>query len=120
MSKGEGAVSREHREAAVAVMRAMQAVTGNEEERLRGALLLHAKALADAEQRGRAEGWVLCSERMPETLSWVLGWTIEPKGRLRINRVAWNGQYWDFVPGTSFSQGNVTHWRPLPPAPEPK
>ena len=61
------------------------------------------------------DGWISCSERMPEELDDVLvtdGEHVEVKW--------WNGHIWDcWAPRNSdISYKDVTHWMPLPEPPQ--
>ncbi|EIF6763503.1 DUF551 domain-containing protein [Escherichia coli] len=64
---------------------------------------------------GTPDGWISCSERMPEELDDVLvtdGEHVEVKW--------WNGHIWDcWAPRNSdISYKDVTHWMPLPEPPQ--
>ena len=62
--------------------------------------------------------WIPVAERMPERDVQVLGWYKDnPFSQYRPGVVAWNGNGWVFVYAHRYVT-NVTHWMPLPEAPE--
>ena len=62
--------------------------------------------------------WIPVTERMPERDVQVLGWYKDnPFSQYRPGVVAWNGNGWVFVYAHRYVT-NVTHWMPLPKAPE--
>ena len=62
--------------------------------------------------------WIPVAERMPERDVQVLGWYKDnPFSQYRHEVVAWNGNGWVFVYAHRYVT-NVTHWMPLPEAPE--
>ena len=62
--------------------------------------------------------WIPVTERMPERDVQVLGWYKDnPFSQYRPEVVAWNGNGWVFVYAHRYVT-NVTHWMPLPEAPE--
>ena len=62
--------------------------------------------------------WIPVTERMPERDVQVLGWYKDnPFSQYRPEVVAWNGNGWVFVYAHRYVT-NVTHWMPLPKAPE--
>ena len=62
--------------------------------------------------------WIPVAERMPERDVQVLGWYKDnPFSQYRHGVVAWNGNGWVFVYAHRYVT-NVTHWMPLPDAPE--
>lgn len=72
-------------------------------------------------------GWIACNERMPEADTPVL---VYIRGRVRTGELRWETptyeetfapyMYWDDPDddGQMWEWDDVTHWRPLPPAPE--
>ena len=81
---------------------------------------------ADAIERLTAENtalrekqrWIPVTERLPERDVQVLGWYKDnPFSQYRPEVVAWNGNGWVFVYAHRYVT-NVTHWMPLPGAPE--
>ena len=79
-------------------------------------------------QRGKTEAerdalrekqrWIPVTERLPERDVQVLGWYKDnPFSQYRPEVVAWNGNGWVFVYAHRYVT-NVTHWMPLPKAPE--
>ena len=81
---------------------------------------------ADAIERLTAENtalrekqrWIPVTERLPERDVQVLGWYKDnPFSQYRHEVVAWNGNGWVFVYAHRYVT-NVTHWMPLPGAPE--
>ena len=62
--------------------------------------------------------WIPVTERLPERDVQVLGWYKDnPFSQYRHEVVAWNGNGWVFVYAHRYVT-NVTHWMPLPDAPE--
>lgn len=62
--------------------------------------------------------WIPVTERLPERDVQVLGWYKDnPFSQYRHEVVAWNGNGWVFVYAHRYVT-NVTHWMPLPEAPE--
>ena len=62
--------------------------------------------------------WIPVAERLPERDVQVLGWYKDnPFSQYRPEVVAWNGNGWVFVYAHRYVT-NVTHWMPLPKAPE--
>ena len=62
--------------------------------------------------------WIPVTERLPERDVQVLGWYKDnPFSQYRPEVVAWNGNGWVFVYAHRYVT-NVTHWMPLPDAPE--
>jgi hypothetical protein len=62
--------------------------------------------------------WIPVAERLPERDVQVLGWYKDnPFSQYRPGVVAWNGNGWVFVYAHRYVT-NVTHWMPLPDAPE--
>ena len=62
--------------------------------------------------------WIPVAERLPERDVQVLGWYKDnPFSQYRPGVVAWNGNGWVFVYAHRYVT-NVTHWMPLPEAPE--
>lgn len=62
--------------------------------------------------------WIPVTERLPERDVQVLGWYKDnPFSQYRPEVVAWNGNGWVFVYAHRYVT-NVTHWMPLPEAPE--
>ena len=76
----------------------------------------------DAEEERDAlrekQRWIPVTERLPERDVQVLGWYKDnPFSQYRPEVVAWNGNGWVFVYAHRYVT-NVTHWMPLPKAPE--
>ena len=62
--------------------------------------------------------WIPVTERLPDRDVQVLGWYKDnPFSQYRHGVVAWNGNGWVFVYAHRYVT-NVTHWMPLPDAPE--
>ena len=62
--------------------------------------------------------WIPVTERLPERDVQVFGWYKDnPFSQYRPEVVAWNGNGWVFVYAHRYVT-NVTHWMPLPKAPE--
>ncbi|EPA3162765.1 DUF551 domain-containing protein [Yersinia enterocolitica] len=60
--------------------------------------------------------WIKCSDQMPESQQWGLVWAKWFNQQV----LCWEdvgGQWTDFD-GQSYSQDQITHWMPLPAAPE--
>lgn len=75
---------------------------------------------AEAERAALREKqrWIPVTERLPERDVQVLGWYKDnPFSQYRHEVVAWNGNGWVFVYAHRYVT-NVTHWMPLPDAPE--
>lgn len=71
----------------------------------------------NAALRGKPR-WIPVAERLPERDVQVLGWYKDnPFSQYRPGVVAWNGNGWVFVYAHRYVT-NVTHWMPLPEAPE--
>ena len=84
------------------------------------ALAQRKQAEAEAERAALREKqrWIPVTERMPERDVQVLGWYKDnPFSQYRHEVVAWNGNGWVFVYAHRYVT-NVTHWMPLPGAPE--
>ena len=78
------------------------------------ACVLAVAALREQEERR----WIPVTERLPERDVQVLGWYKDnPFSQYRHEVVAWNGNGWVFVYAHRYVT-NVTHWMPLPDAPE--
>ena len=73
------------------------------------------KEIADLRDK---QPWIPVTERMPERDIQVIGWYKDnPFSQYRLGVVAWNGNGWVFVYAHRYVT-NVTHWMPLPKAPE--
>ena len=84
------------------------------------ALAQRKQAEAEAERAALREKqrWIPVTERLPERDVQVLGWYKDnPFSQYRPEVVAWNGNGWVFVYAHRYVT-NVTHWMPLPEAPE--
>ena len=84
------------------------------------ALAQRKQAEAEAERAALREKqrWIPVTERLPERDVQVLGWYKDnPFSQYRPEVVAWNGNGWVFVYAHRYVT-NVTHWMPLPAAPE--
>ena len=84
------------------------------------ALAQRKQAEAEAERAVLREKqrWIPVTERFPERDVQVLGWYKDnPFSPYRPEVVAWNGNGWVFVYAHRYVT-NVTHWMPLPKAPE--
>ena len=78
----------------------------------------HAKAEAEKDALREKQRWIPVTERLPERDVQVLGWYKDnPFSQYRHEVVAWNGNGWVFVYAHRYVT-NVTHWMPLPKAPE--
>lgn len=65
-------------------------------------------------------GWISVKDRLPEKNQAVLGWYKDnPFAGYTYGVVSWNGKGWVFVYAQRYVT-NVTHWMPLPKAPETK
>ena len=77
-----------------------------------------AKAEAERDALREKKRWIPVTERLPERDVQVLGWYKDnPFSQYRPEVVAWNGNGWVFVYAHRYVT-NVTHWMPLPKAPE--
>lgn len=77
-----------------------------------------AKAETERDALREKQRWIPVTERMPERDVQVLGWYKDnPFSQYRPEVVAWNGNGWVFVYAHRYVT-NVTHWMPLPKAPE--
>ena len=64
--------------------------------------------------------WISVEDRLPEKNQAVLGWYKDnPFAGYTYGVVSWNGKGWVFVYAQRYVT-NVTHWMPLPKAPETK
>ena len=65
-------------------------------------------------------GWISVEDRLPEKNQAVLGWYKDnPFAGYTYGVVSWSGKGWVFVYAQRYVT-NVTHWMPLPKAPETK
>ena len=77
-----------------------------------------AEAEAERDALREKQRWIPVTERLPERDVQVLGWYKDnPFSQYRPEVVAWNGNGWVFVYAHRYVT-NVTHWMPLPEAPE--
>ena len=77
-----------------------------------------AKAEAERDALREKQRWIPVTERLPERDVQVLGWYKDnPFSQYRPEVVAWNGNGWVFVYAHRYVT-NVSHWMPLPGAPE--
>ena len=77
-----------------------------------------AEAEAERDALREKQRWIPVTERLPERDVQVLGWYKDnPFSQYRHEVVAWNGNGWVFVYAHRYVT-NVTHWMPLPGAPE--
>lgn len=77
-----------------------------------------AKAEAERDALREKQRWIPVTERLPERDVQVLGWYKDnPFSQYRPEVVAWNGNGWVFVYAHRYVT-KVTHWMPLPKAPE--
>ena len=85
------------------------------------ALAQRKQAEAEAERdalREKMPQWISVEERLPERGTQVLGWYKDnPFSPYRHEIVEWNGGGWIFVYAHRYVT-DVTHWMPLPEAPE--
>ena len=85
------------------------------------ALAQRKQAEAEAERdalREKLPQWISVEERLPERGTQVLGWYKDnPFSPYRHEIVEWNGGGWIFVYAHRYVT-DVTHWMPLPEAPE--
>lgn len=58
------------------------------------------------------DGWVACSERMPEGMQ-----TVITSNGFDIGQAWWDGEGWNSFDSHDVVPGEVTHWMPLPAAP---
>ena len=78
----------------------------------------NAKEEAERDALREKQRWIPVTERLPERDVQVLGWYKDnPFSQYRPEVVAWNGNGWVFVYAHRYVT-NVTHWMPLPAAPE--
>ena len=76
------------------------------------------EAEAERDALREKQRWIPVTERFPERDVQVLGWYKDnPFSQYRPEVVAWNGNGWVFVYAHRYVT-NVTHWMPLPKAPE--
>ena len=76
------------------------------------------EAEAERDALREKQRWIPVTERFPERDVQVLGWYKDnPFSQYRPEVVAWNGNGWVFVYAHRYVT-NVTHWMPLPEAPE--
>lgn len=59
------------------------------------------------------EGWVACSERMPDGMQ-----TVITSNGFDIGQGWWDGEGWNSFDSHDVVPGEVTHWMPLPAAPK--
>ena len=77
-----------------------------------------AEAEAERDALREKQRWIPVTARLPERDVQVLGWYKDnPFSQYRPEVVAWNGNGWVFVYAHRYVT-NVTHWMPLPEAPE--
>ena len=77
-----------------------------------------AEAEAERDALREKQRWIPVTERLPERDVQVFGWYKDnPFSQYRPEVVAWNGNGWVFVYAHRYVT-NVTHWMPLPEAPE--
>lgn len=77
-----------------------------------------AEAETEMDALREKQRWIPVTERLPERDVQVLGWYKDnPFSQYRPEVVAWNGNGWVFVYAHRYVT-NVTHWMPLPGAPE--
>lgn len=76
------------------------------------------QALSDFESQ--PSGWISVKDRLPEPFTDVLGWrgyrahVVRCAGNYEGNGIGWTTS----SNGLSFDIEKITHWMPLPPAPE--
>lgn len=58
------------------------------------------------------DGWVACSERMPEGMQ-----TVITSNGFDIGQGWWDGEGWNSFDSHDVAPGDVTHWMPLPSPP---
>ena len=76
------------------------------------------EAEAERDALREKQRWIPVTERLPERDVQVHGWYKDnPFSQYRPEVVAWNGNGWVFVYAHRYVT-NVTHWMPLPEAPE--
>lgn len=76
------------------------------------------EAEAERDALREKQRWIPVTERFPERDVQVLGWYKDnPFSQYRPEVVSWNGNGWVFVYAHRYVT-NVTHWMPLPEAPE--
>ena len=76
------------------------------------------EAEAERDALREKQRWIPVTERFPERDVQVLGWYKDnPFSQYRPEVVSWNGNGWVFVYAHRYVN-NVTHWMPLPEAPE--
>lgn len=73
----------------------------------------------------RASGWIPCSERMPEDdeevlFAFIYPWDKKTRVTLGRRRTKKSGESWWANSYCHFSDYDVTHWMPLPEAPQRK
>lgn len=61
------------------------------------------------------DGWVACSERMPDGMQ-----TVITSNGFDIGRGWWDGEGWNSFDSHDVVPGEVTQWMPLPAAPQQK
>lgn len=77
-----------------------------------------AEAETERDALREKQRWIPVTERLPERDVQGLGWYKDnPFSQYRPEVVAWNGNGWVFVYAHRYVT-NVTHWMPLPKAPE--
>lgn len=59
------------------------------------------------------DGWVACSERMPDGMQ-----TVITSNGFDIGQGWWDGEGWNSFDSHDVVPGEVTHWMPLPAAPQ--
>ncbi|MEJ9336322.1 DUF551 domain-containing protein, partial [Escherichia coli] len=70
-------------------------------------------AMLQSQNNGIKDGWISCSERMPDKLIPVM--VMYEDGEMWS--AMWNGNRWD--DGTEYTDPHsVTHWREMPAAPQ--
>ena len=67
---------------------------------------------ADGNSQVVQDGWVNCSERMPEGMQ-----TVITSNGFDIGQAWWDGEGWNSFDSHDVVPGEVTHWMPLPTAP---
>lgn len=60
-----------------------------------------------------SDGWVACSERMPDGMQ-----TVITSNGFDIGQGWWDGEGWNSFDSHDVVPGEVTHWMPLPAAPQ--